>query len=65
MKIKVFLVTTLIIALYSCDRTQKTKIMTQKQVTIREKQVDINYVQEGNGKTTLCENDLCCHTSIC
>jgi len=53
MKIKVFLVTTLIIALYSCDRTQKTKIMTQKQVTIREKQVDINYVQEGNGKTTL------------
>ncbi len=27
--------------------------MTEKQVTIREKQVEINYLQQGNGKTTL------------
>ncbi len=53
MKTKAMLVTALITLLFSCGTAQKTMIMTEKQVAIREKQVEINYLQQGNGKTTL------------
>ncbi len=53
MKTKAILATALTISLTSCVTNQTTRIMTEKQIKIREKQVEINYLQQGNGKTTL------------
>ncbi|MCE7995661.1 MAG: alpha/beta hydrolase [Roseivirga sp.] len=53
MKTKAISVTALAALLFSCGTAQKTGVMTEKQVAIREQQVKINYIQQGNGKTTL------------
>lgn len=53
MKTKAILVTALTTLLLVCGIAQRTRIMAEKQLAIRENQVEINYLQQGNGKTTL------------
>ena len=43
MKIKVILVLALATLSFSCSTAQKARIMEEKQVAIREQQVEINY----------------------
>jgi pimeloyl-ACP methyl ester carboxylesterase len=53
MKIKTILFTAIALLFASASMAQIPKRMTAKQVTIRDKQVEINYFQQGQGHKTL------------
>jgi pimeloyl-ACP methyl ester carboxylesterase len=53
MKTKAILLIVIAALLSNASKAQTPKSMTAKQITIRDKQVEINYFQQGQGDTTL------------